>query len=401
VTGNLPTIVQQDISVTVGAGVQVNTANVIAADISATNGVVHLIDEVLVPSTFVCPLFPITEVLTLIGETEIRTVVGLSTAVDGILSNPTSGPFTLFAPNNAAVTGLSQADLATFTANLDNNLLYHAISGAVLSTSLANDLVVPTAFTGTSIRINVYSNGVATVNGARIVETDYIASNGVVHVINEVLFPVNSSIADLAAATPDLSTLLSLVSAAGLAPVLVAPGNFTVFAPTNAAFTALETSCPGVTAFLSGNVSELAAVISYHVLGSTYYSAGLVTGNLPTIVQQDISVTVGAGVQINTANVVTADISATNGVVHLIDAVLVPPTFGFSCPSPTTATSASAASAATSAAISGAATSASAATATSAATSSPTSAPTSSTSPAFSTEDSASLFAAASILLFV
>lgn len=132
-------------------------------------------------------------------------------------------------------------------------------------------------------------------------------------------------IVDLAIATENLSTLVTAVQAAELVETLKGDGPFTVFAPTNAAFGALP---EGTLEDLlkPENKDQLAAVLTYHVVAGKVMSGDLSDGMTATTVNgKDITISVGEGVQINDANVTTADIEGSNGVVHIIDAVILPP----------------------------------------------------------------------------
>lgn len=133
------------------------------------------------------------------------------------------------------------------------------------------------------------------------------------------------TIAELAAATPDLSTLLAAVSAAGLAETLAGPGNFTVFAPTNAAFAALPAGT--VESLLEpGNIDQLRAILTYHVSAGYYPASQLLgkRGRIPTVQGGMLRIDGRHGVRVNNATVTAPDIFASNGVIHIIDAVLLP-----------------------------------------------------------------------------
>jgi uncharacterized surface protein with fasciclin (FAS1) repeats len=135
----------------------------------------------------------------------------------------------------------------------------------------------------------------------------------------------SSSIVDLAVATPDLSTLVTAVQAAGLVDTLAGPGNFTVFAPTNAAFAALP---HGTLDALLNDIPALTNILTYHVSADYYPAEALLgqRGRIPTVQGDFLRVDArGAGVHINGSTAVTtADVFASNGVVHIIDGVLLP-----------------------------------------------------------------------------
>jgi uncharacterized surface protein with fasciclin (FAS1) repeats len=137
------------------------------------------------------------------------------------------------------------------------------------------------------------------------------------------------TIVDVAAANPDFSTLVSAVKAAGLAETLSGAGPFTVFAPTNAAFDKLPA---GTVASLlkPENKQKLADILTYHVVSGKVMAADVTPGKVTTVNGSDFTVAVGDGVTItdgqgSTANVVKTDVTASNGVIHVIDAVLLPP----------------------------------------------------------------------------
>jgi uncharacterized surface protein with fasciclin (FAS1) repeats len=168
------------------------------------------------------------------------------------------------------------------------------------------------------------------VNGVKVKAADVAASNGVIHVISKVLYPVPSAtIAGLATATPDLSLLLVAVERAGLTGAVSGAGKYTVFAPTNAAFAAA--GYPDAASINAAPVPAVAAIVKSHVLPTNVFSSDLIAAaTLPTI-QPAVSLTVGttpASVKITgsgsaASNIVSPNILATNGVVHVIDRVLL------------------------------------------------------------------------------
>merc|ERR1711865_1295270 len=180
---------------------------------------------------------------------------------------------------------------------------------------------------GQSVVAHVSAAGVM-INDATVKTADIAASNGVVHIIDAVLIPkapAGKTIVDLAVATADLSTLV----AGGLVETLSGKGPFTVFAPTNEAFAKLP---PATLAHLlkPANVKELDAILTYHVVsGVAAFSKDLTDGEkIKTVNGQSVVAHVSAaGVMINDATVKTADIAASNGVVHIIDTVLSIPAY--------------------------------------------------------------------------
>ncbi len=135
------------------------------------------------------------------------------------------------------------------------------------------------------------------------------------------------TIVDVAAANPDFSILVAAVQKAGLAETLAGPGPFTVFAPTNDAFAAALTAL-GLTQEELLASPDLAGILTYHVLPAKVMAADVTSESTPATVQgETVDVKpVSGGVTVNDATVTTADVAASNGVIHVIDKVLLPPT---------------------------------------------------------------------------
>ncbi|XP_071517494.1 transforming growth factor-beta-induced protein ig-h3-like [Panulirus ornatus] len=242
------------------------------------------------------------------------------------------GPFTVFAPTNAAFANLDPAlvdGLLADTEQLKSVLLYHVVPGRVLSSDLSNDLVVNSA-QGSPLRVNIYENHgyqKVTVNGVRVVQPDLEASNGVAHVIDEVLLPpAGGDIVDVLAGDSRFTTLVQAVQAAGLVDTLKSDGTFTVFAPTDEAFARLPA---GALDSLVKDVPALTTVLLRHVVTSgTYYSHGLCWEKLTTA--NNMSLKAGynkyGNLMVHTAegraSIVQPDINASNGVIHVIDNII-------------------------------------------------------------------------------
>ena len=244
------------------------------------------------------------------------------------------GPFTVFAPTNAAFEALPDGALETLLANptvLADLLTYHVVSGNVMSTDLS-DGPVTTLYDGETIDVSV--NGGVTLNGsASVTSADNEASNGVVHIINEVLFPEGfelpkQNIVEIAAATPDLSILVeALTIYPDLVEALSAEGTYTVFAPNNAAFTAFL-GVIGQTSLDDIPEDVLRDVLEYHVISTAaLLSTDLSDGQTAaTIGGEDVTVTIdGSDVFISDSKVLSPDVVASNGVVHIMEDVMVPP----------------------------------------------------------------------------
>ncbi|MCU0418607.1 MAG: fasciclin domain-containing protein [Cyclobacteriaceae bacterium] len=248
-----------------------------------------------------------------------------------------SGNFTVFAPTNEAFTSLLQTVGQTNIDDVPESVLesllrYHVItSGAVLSTQLTAG-AVETA-NGEDIAVTV-AGGIRLNGATQVVTPDVRASNGVVHIVNQVLVPPSigrfvNTVVEPAYFNKNFTTLIAAVNAASpsILEALLSSSRKTLFAPTNAAFQAA-----GITA-LPGRAT-LDAVLSYHVIGSEVRAANLPTNTAPANTPQAmlgggnafISNRGAQGVFINGSRVVQADILADNGVVHVIDRTLLPPT---------------------------------------------------------------------------
>jgi len=265
----------------------------------------------------------------LAGDQRFTTLVSLVKQA-GLVDTLNNGTYTIFAPTNKAFAAVPNATLTALqndVSMLTDVLLYHVIGGSVPSSAASNELALTMA-NGKASRINIYTHNnhtKVTIEGSVITQFDMMASNGVIHVINSVMMSPSTDIVGYVAGNPELSTLLSLVQQAGLASALQKDG-LTLFAPTNAAFAKLQ---PQQVTDITSDPAKLAAVLTYHVVGSTQYSAGLYQReHVPTLdANDDLVIHISQHhtmVKVDNAAVTSADISVTNGVVHLIDHVLVP-----------------------------------------------------------------------------
>jgi transforming growth factor-beta-induced protein len=207
---------------------------------------------------------------------------------------------------------------------------YHAVIGTVLSTDLMDGMNT-TSLTNQTLMISATMTGFA-IEGANIGPTDLTASNGVIHVIDRVLIPPGiafpADIVDLAVSTGQFPTLVAALGAAGLVDALKA-SVFTVFAPSENAFAALP---PGAVGFLLRNTDLLTQVLLYHVLPGAVMAGDITDGMMAETLLEGNNVTFAVAadgsVTINDmSNVVAADIPALNGVIHVINSVLIPPSF--------------------------------------------------------------------------
>lgn len=242
-----------------------------------------------------------------------------ATGLDATLSG--NGPFTVFAPTDAAFAALPAGTVDALLADpdaLSKILTYHVASGNIGSADL-NGVTSAITVNGLPVLFDLTSG--VKVNGARVTTADIQASNGVIHVIDAVLLPPSQSIVDVALGNPNFSTLVTALTAADLVTTLQGPGPYTVFAPTNAAFAALPA---GTVEALLGDIPALTNILLYHVAGGRAFSGDLDGSPVSTLQGSTLNVDLSSGVRINGATVVTADILTTNGVIHVIDSVLLP-----------------------------------------------------------------------------
>jgi transforming growth factor-beta-induced protein len=307
------------ITATAGGSVFVNHAQVTAVDLFAANGVVHVLNNVVLPAETVA------DVAIDNGFTTLVTAVVQAELLPA-LTNPLSD-LTVFAPNNAAFedladeAGITIAELLGIP-ELAEILLYHVLGTGVPSSAVTNGAIVQPLSTLNTLKLTKTTSGNVYVNQAEVIAADITAFNGIVHVLDEVVLPIET-VADLAI-NNGFSTLVSAVVKAELLPALSEPfSQYTVFAPTNQAFdnlaAALNTDINGLLA-----LPDLTDILLYHVLDEAVFSTQLVAGPVETLSGEDVIVSLtGGGVKINDANVVLADVEADNGIAHVLDKVLL------------------------------------------------------------------------------
>jgi uncharacterized surface protein with fasciclin (FAS1) repeats len=248
-----------------------------------------------------------------------------------------AGPFTVFAPTNAAFAalltelGLTKAQLLADTQLLKAVLTYHVLPAKVEKAQIGLGKPI-TTFQGGIFKVEA-PGGVLTITDgrnrtSRILTTDIQARNGVVHVIDKVILPADKNIVQTAQALPDFSVLVEAVVAANLQGTLSGPGPFTVFAPTNAAFTALLAELGITKAALLANTALLDKVLKYHVLQGRVLKVD-VPVNTPIVTAQGETLTVSAAFVITDqrgrlSNITATDVLTSNGVIHVVDKVILP-----------------------------------------------------------------------------
>merc|ERR1712166_805434 len=320
-----------------GEAIMVNNADVVVADVEATNGVVHVVDKVLVPPKFPLALYPKDIVELSESQPALSTLVQALVAGKLTATLSGKGPYTVFAPTNDAFGKIPAAALQKLLANpteLDKVLEYHVLAAKFSMRDLMAVLSVQT-LEGENVKVSG-SGKVINVNEAKVLKANVEASNGVVHVIDTVLSlpkdvmvsapptPTTKNIVQLAQATPDLSTLVTALVAGGLTGTLSGKGPFTVFAPTNEAFAKIETKALNA---LLKNKAQLDKLLEYHVLAANFHMRELMSvKTVKTLEGETLDVTDPGGViKVNNAKVLTADVAASNGFVHIIDTVLMTP----------------------------------------------------------------------------
>ena len=319
------------LTVTGLGGVFVNQAQVTAVDLNADNGLVHVLDAVLLPFETVVDV-------AIDNGFNTLTAAVIYAEVMPVYTNPLAS-YTVFAPTDeafqdfAAFFGVTVEDL--FVVNsvpvVADVLAYHILPSQVLAADITNGLTVQPVSTTNTLKLTVAGSGDVFVNQAQITATDIMSENGVVHVLNSVVLQ-DETVVDIALDN-NFSSLAAAIIKAELMPALTNPfAVYTVFAPTNEAFeelaAALGTDLNGVL-----DLPFLADVLLYHVVSGQVMSGDLVNGPVTTLNGSDITVDLTNGVMINDAMVTMADLVTENifapvKVVHVIDGVLLPPNVG-------------------------------------------------------------------------
>lgn len=236
---------------------------------------------------------------------------------------------TVFAPTNAAfVSLLSDLNLSSLDEvpieTLTSILLYHVIGSKAMSGDLESGYY-PTLSTYNDNYMSVYikvEDGVYLNKNTKVTTPDVIADNGVIHVVDKVILP--PSVVNIAIDNENFSILVAAVVKAGLVDALSAVGPYTVFAPTNEAFEALFSSLE-ISGIDDLTAEQLIPILTYHVVSGNVLSTDLVNGEVSTLnPESKIMIDLTSGVKINSSNVLAADIQGANGVVHVIDKVLIP-----------------------------------------------------------------------------
>ncbi|PPK88138.1 putative secreted protein (Por secretion system target) [Neolewinella xylanilytica] len=274
----------------------------------------------------------VVEIIT--GSENHEELVGLLT--DAGLVAPLSsaeGTFTVFAPTDAAFAMLSEDDLAYFeddTDSLASVLTYHVIGDSLGIDTFDTGMMYGTLNAGDSIYISGYASDgdsdTLMINGMMVGVTEIAATNGVVYSIDVILMQPVATVVDIVVNTDTLSILEQAVIGAELDDDLMAAGPFTVFAPSNDAFAGISADSLMALVDDEDESGTLATILTYHVVSGRYTSADLMDGMMLTTLQgEQLEVTIsGDSVMIDTVLVTMTDMIADNGVVHIINGILLP-----------------------------------------------------------------------------
>lgn len=324
------------------------SSNVTTANIAASNGVVHVVDEVLVPPSIQPIVGTIVAPAYFNKDFSILVAAVVQAGLLETLIDP-QADFTLFAPANEAfeAAGITELPANTTEGNavLTSILTYHVLNGSIASTALRATMALEPAAVESLGGILYLSNkgGGVFLNGTtEVVATDIEASNGIVHVIDRTLVPPLQTIAEIAttfssAQEPEFTQLVAALSK--VPALLEAAGNeeatLTVFAPTDAAFESLYAALEvnDIDGLVDAiGIEGLTRVLQHHIVGAVAFSTDLESGNVPTLMDEALTVDVAALTVTDGSNstppagLVQAllNVHATNGVIHVVDKVLLP-----------------------------------------------------------------------------
>ena len=315
-----------------------NESMVIDTDIEASNGVIHVIDMVLVPTMIAEPEGSIVDLA--VASPDLTTLVTALQAADLVSTLADEDAlFTVFAPTDDAFAALGDEAIAALLADVEaltDVLLYHVVGGAAVdsidATALYGEMV--TMLNEADVAIDIRDRELF-INESKVIIKDIPATNGIIHVIDMVLIPESEdagelagTIVDIALADPQFSTLVTALEAADLVSTLAdETAVFTVFAPTDDAFALLGADTINS---LLADIPTLTDILTYHVIADQAVDSAtaisLDGSDVEMLNGDTVSVSVQDGIlYINDSAVIVADVVATNGVIHVIDAVLTPP----------------------------------------------------------------------------
>ncbi len=340
-----------------GDTVLINGIAVAAPDIETSNGVIHVIDGVLIPASdemaegegeMMEDHGDMADIVdTAVAAGDFETLVAAVTAAGLVDTLKGEGPFTVFAPADSAFAALPEGTVEGLLEDpegaLTDVLLYHVVAGKVMAADVVGLDGQSVETVGGGMLDIAIDGDTVLINGVAVAAPDIETSNGVIHVIDGVLIPASDEMAegegemmedhgdmadivDTAVAAGDFETLVAAVTAAGLVDTLKGEGPFTVFAPADSAFAALPEGT--VEGLLEDPEGALTDVLLYHVVAGKVMAAdvlGLDGQSVETVGGGMLDITIdGETVLINGIPVVAADVDTSNGVIHVIDGVLIP-----------------------------------------------------------------------------
>lgn len=255
------------------------------------------------------------------------------------LDSKSEEDFTVFAPDNKAFAALGLSSTSALSTLPDSTLkailLYHVLGGQVKAADIPQATNTPVnTLNGQPAFATRTPSGQVFINGVPVTKADILCTNGVIHDISAVLLPATGTIVQTAIANPNLSLLVTAVLRASqgstnVAAVLSGTGPFTVFAPTNQAF--INAGFVNSAAINAADPNTLTKILTYHVIAGRIFSSDLVNNSMPATVNgETVHILVGSSVQVKgngnstPSTVMAANIVTTNGVVHVIDQVLLP-----------------------------------------------------------------------------
>ncbi|MGN7203256.1 fasciclin domain-containing protein [Pedobacter sp. SAFR-022] len=273
-----------------------------------------------------------------VGDNDFSLLEAAVKHADLVATLSGNGPFTVFAPTNEAFAAVGLDTEAKINAlpkeTLKKILLYHVASASIPASTIpatANTAVKSAA--DLDLYVTKTDRGVF-INGATVTQADIMATNGIIHVINKVLMPPSGNIVEVAQGNPNFSFLVAAVLRASQGPtnvanVLSGDGPFTVFAPTNQAF--MDAGFANVAAIQAADPAALTSILTYHVVAGRVFSTDLVDNSSPATVNgANVTITLNGGAKVkgaknaSAATISPADLVTTNGVIHVIDQVLLP-----------------------------------------------------------------------------
>jgi len=305
----------------------------------ATNGVVHIIDQVLVPSGFEFPA-PEFNLVQLPGQADYLSFFRRALSAAGAESTLTQDgqDFTVFAPTDEAFEAMGPGVatsllLVANRAKLRTLLFYHVLLGRQKSTTLqpAQNL---RSMEGAELQVTMITPHLKLNSGATLISRDVPATNGLLNVVNKVMVPPeylypDQTIASIVSRSPDLSFMYEALQAADMLESMSEQGPVTLLAPTNAAWESLGMGYAR-TLLLPSSRSRLVQILRYHVLVGTKRSSAVSTGDLvQTLAMGTLQIRSVSPFMVDTARSSTQDVPCTDGIAHIVDKVLMPEKFVF------------------------------------------------------------------------